>query len=245
MKGVLKDLTNQQFGKWLVLNRDTERQTAQAYWNCKCLGCNTIHSVRGSALTSGKSTQCSSCARLKKGKNEVGKFYGKLEVIQQQPSKNNRIMWLCKCKCGNYIEVSGTDLRLHSVQSCGKCPDKTSNGEYVIEQLLIQNNISFAREYSFSDFKYDNGHKPRFDFAIFKNNSLYYLIEFDGKQHFSYQLSGDSWNNKENYEKTILRDNIKNQYCFMNGIPLIRIPYTHLKEIKIEDLILERSNYVI
>ena len=67
MKGVLKDLTNQQFGKWLVLNRDTERQAAQAYWNCKCLGCNTIHSVRGSALTSGKSTQCSSCARLKKG----------------------------------------------------------------------------------------------------------------------------------------------------------------------------------
>ena len=37
MKGVLKDLTNQQFGKWLVLNRDTERQAAQAYWNCKCL----------------------------------------------------------------------------------------------------------------------------------------------------------------------------------------------------------------
>ena len=37
MKGILKDLTNQQFGKWLVLNRDTERQTTQAYWNCKCL----------------------------------------------------------------------------------------------------------------------------------------------------------------------------------------------------------------
>ena len=29
----------------------------------------------------------------------------------------------------------------------------------------------------------------------------------------------------------------------MNGIPLIRIPYTHLKEIKIEDLILENEDH--
>ena len=244
MRGIFNDLTNQQFENWLVLERDYSKQ-GTIYWNCKCLKCNNIYSVRGNALTSGKSTQCAQCARLKRGKDEVGKQYGKLKVVERRPSKNNRIMWLCKCACGNIIEVSGTDLRLHSVQSCGKCPDKISNGEYLIEQLLIKNNICFAREYSFADFKYENGHKPRFDFAIFENNILKYLIEFDGKQHFSYQNSESSWNNKENYEKTIMRDIIKNNYCKKNKIPLIRIPWTHLKEIKIEDLILERSNYVI
>ena len=36
---------------------------------------------------------------------------------------------------------------------------------------------------------------------------------------------------------------IKNQYCKTNHIPLIRIPYTHLPNIKIEDLLLETTNW--
>jgi hypothetical protein len=38
---------------------------------------------------------------------------------------------------------------------------------------------------------------------------------------------------------------IKNQWCKENNIPLIRIPYTHLKDLSIEDLILETSKFKI
>ena len=64
-------------------------------------------------------------------------------------------------------------------------------------------------------------------------------------QHFIYKSNSDFWNNEEEFEKTQLRDNLKNQWCKDNNIPLIRIPYWHLKELKLEDLLLETSKFII
>lgn len=69
------------------------------------------------------------------------------------------------------------------------------------------------------------------------NNS--YVIEFDGEQHFTYNDRG--WNNRDNFIVTKTHDRYKNKWCKENNIPIIRIPYTHLEEIKIEDLLLESS----
>jgi len=38
---------------------------------------------------------------------------------------------------------------------------------------------------------------------------------------------------------------IKNQWCKNNNIPLIRIPYTHLQNLCLEDLQLETSKFII
>ncbi len=51
--------------------------------------------------------------------NEIGNTYGYLTVIDTAPSKNNRAMWLCKCKCGNECVVSGKELRSGHTKSCG------------------------------------------------------------------------------------------------------------------------------
>ena len=37
----------------------------------------------------------------------------------------------------------------------------------------------------------------------------------------------------------------KNEWCKNNNIPIIRIPYAHLKELKIEDLLLETSQFIV
>ena len=58
-----------------------------------------------------------------------------------------------------------------------------------------------------------------------------------------YRTTG--WNNEESHLKLVKRDKYKNQWCKDNNIPLIRIPYTHLKDLCIEDLLLETSNYII
>jgi len=42
-----------------------------------------------------------------------------------------------------------------------------------------------------------------------------------------------------------MHDEYKNNWCKENNIPLIRIPYNHLNELKIEDLMLETSKFVI
>jgi hypothetical protein len=51
---------------------------------------------------------------------------------------------------------------------------------------------------------------------------------------------------KEKFEKTQKQDRIKNQYCFDNNIPIIRIPYTvDLSTISKEDLEPETSKYLV
>lgn len=49
----------------------------------------------------------------------------------------------------------------------------------------------------------------------------------------------------ENLKKEKKYDNIKNEFCLKNNIPLIRIPYTKLHKITIEDLLPETSKYLI
>ena len=46
-------------------------------------------------------------------------------------------------------------------------------------------------------------------------------------------------------EKPELAENIKNEYCIKHNIPLIRIPYTHYENLKIEDLLLNTTTFKI
>ena len=238
------NLKDQIFGYWKVLERDEEKtkQTGNAYWKCKCLLCENEYSIRGGALRDGSSTKCTPCARLASRKNELNKIYGQLTVVKDLGIKNKRNIWLCQCSCNNFIEVSGTDLRTGKVQSCGKCPDRRSLGEKEIASLLTNNNINFIIEYTFKDFLYSNGVHPRYDFYIPDKN---YVIEFDGKQHYFYYNNATTWNTEENLKKTQKRDNLKNEYCWNNNIPIIRIPYTLQSKITIEDLLLETSQYIV
>lgn len=78
------------------------------------------------------------------------------------------------------------------------------------------------------------------DLIFFVNNQ--YLIEFDGIQHFF--ATSDRFCSEE-VEKIKQRDAYKNQWCKENNIPLIRIPYTHLKDLVIEDLLLETTSFLV
>jgi hypothetical protein len=183
--------------------------------------------------------------------NEVGNRYGKLVVLSRNTElkhPDGRALWNCQCDCGNTCVVSGKLLRNRHISSCG-CGIKSA-GEQKIEELLKQSNINFCQQYSVkiqqNQYIVKQQHPYYFDFAIFNNdNKLDYFIEYDGEQHYGYKDSNEFWLNKEYYEKTIMRDNIKNQWCKDNNIPLIRIPYTHLKDLTLADLQLETSQYIV
>ncbi len=51
--------------------------------------------------------------------NRIGNIYGELTVISEAPSKNNRIIWKCKCSCGKIKTIFGTNLNSGSTISCG------------------------------------------------------------------------------------------------------------------------------
>lgn len=235
------NLKDQIFGYWKVLEQDipTSKEKHLSYWICECQLCGDIHSIRGTALKNAKTTKCVKCAAKARIEDETNNEYGELKVIG--PAENNngpRAMWHCKCSCGNFIDVSGTDLRGKKVLSCGKCPTRQSNGEKSISRMLTNAGIEFLSEYSFDDFTYETGHTPRYDFYIPCRN---YIIEFDGVQHFQ---ATSGWNTPEVYQKNVERDAIKNQYCWNNNISIIRIPYNKLFDITIFDLIPETSRFL-
>ena len=183
--------------------------------------------------------------------DETGKRYGYLTVLRRAenvPSKDGRAQWVCRCKCGNEIITTGKLLRDGDKLSCG-CMKK-SKGELKIEQLLEENHIVYAEQYTQyieqNFYKVIEKHPYYFDFAILNDKKeLLYLIEFDGIQHFEYNEKSEFWDTKKSFELTQFRDNLKNQWCKDNNIPLIRIPYWHLKDLRIEDLNLETSSFII
>ena len=253
------DMTGQKYGKLTVLERAENDKNGKAQWLCQCDCGSNPKIISGAALRRGLTISCG-CNKLEKISkynqehtiDETGKQYGYLTVVSRNTepllNTNGRAMWNCICKCGNKHIVSGKLLREGKVTSCG-CK-RQSLGEEKIEKLLLENNINYAKEYLVNVRKeliYQH-HKARFDFAIFDdNNNLLYFIEYDGLQHFEENIreNGLGWNSRENYEKTHERDILKDNWCKEHNIPLIRIPYTHLNKLTINDLLLEDSKYII
>ena len=239
------DLTGQKFGRLTALNITTERDSqGLVLWECQC-DCGNKIKVAGSYLKRGR---VQSCGCLKKEKLverniqhgkaiNIGDRFGLLTVVEdlgfkQQLSRNKRERWsLCQCDCGNIIEVRNNNLNNGNTQSCG-CVN--SRGEQIIANLLRLNNINFSVQYSFPDLRTEKNGILKFDFAIFNNNQLYELIEFDGRQHI---FGPDAtWSQSDSLETIQYRDELKNQYCQLHNIKLIRIPYTDIDKISLEYL---------
>lgn len=129
--------------------------------------------------------------------------------------------WLCKK--GHEFKCT-IENRINKGTGCGICNE--SKGEKRINNYLSKNNIKFETQFSFDDLLGLGGRKLKFDFAVFKDNKIYKLIEFDGKFHFEKVYINDS------HETTQIHDEIKNKYCSERNIPLIRIPYWKFNDVE-------------
>ena len=239
--GSFIDLTNKKFNRLTVLEK-VEKRGSEWYWRCKC-DCGNECLVAGASL---RANRTKSCGCLKKEtdkspKNNViemlGKKFGHLTVISRQGSdKRGEALWECECDCPAHTKliVLGSNLRTGHTTSCG-C-ERRSKGELKVAEILNKNNISFIQEYK--AFKFASGKWASFDFYV--DNQ--YFIEYDGETHYMSNLHG--WHDSEQLQKQQERDLIKNQWCIENNIPLIRIPYTHLKDLCLEDLVLSSSKYI-
>lgn len=138
-------------------------------------------------------------------KNKIdltGQRFGKLVALQPVYSKEREqhTKWMCKCDCGNVVEIDMGNLRSGKSQSCG-CA-KSRQEEKLIE-VLTQLNIPFNYQHKFNDFQ-----TKKFDFYV--NNQ--YIIEYDGSQHFRY--TGSGWDTEEHFNRTRQSDLTKNKYSF-------------------------------
>ena len=49
----------------------------------------------------------------------TGKRFNRLTVIKRVKNRGNLTCWLCKCDCGNEVEVIGSNLKRGTTKSCG------------------------------------------------------------------------------------------------------------------------------
>ena len=228
----LIDLTNQRFGRLIVLERVANNKN-RVMWKCQC-DCGNIINVRGDYLRIGQTQSCG-CKKLeaaaKVGKNTikdyVGKRFGHLTVVEDSGKRetNGSVSWKCQCDCGNVVYVATGNLPRR--MSCGCIKSK---GEEKIISLLIEMQIPFITQKQFETCLFPETGRPlRFDFYL---PDQHILIEYDGIQHYQYDATG--WNVEERYNNTVKRDEYKNQWCQENNIPLIRIPYTEYENLSIE-----------
>lgn len=231
------DLSGQHIGRWEVLYLLDERTKKRGtIWHCRCT-CGTEKDVPGEALRNGSSKSCGCLQKeiaSQSGKNTAiditGQKFGKLIALERIPAvnANKHTRWKCQCDCGNIVDIDLGNIMSGKSRSCG-CT--LSSQEENIIKLLKEHNINYEYQYEFDDLP----NKP-FDFYI--NNS--YIVEYDGQQHFLYTKYG--WSTKEKLIRTHKNDLIKNEYCFTNNIPIIRIPYN--KEYTFDDLMLNSTHFL-
>ena len=102
---------------------------------------------------------------------------------------------------------------------CSSC-QLMSIGEKEIESILLELNLEYKQQVIFDDCYHI---KPlRFDFGVYNDDNLLFLIEYQGKQHYE---PVDFFGGEDSFEQQCIRDKIKVEYCNKNNIPLYAISY--------------------
>lgn len=119
---------------------------------------------------------------------------------------------------GEFNQAPGMHVR--GKQGCPKC--NSSRGEKEVAKVLSTFRIAYSTQKQFPDCQFKR--LLSFDFYLPDSNTV---IEFDGVQHYQpIRFRGMSAKRaQETFELTQKKDRIKDEYCKLHSIRLIRIPY--------------------
>lgn len=134
------------------------------------------------------------------------------KVIYQ--GKRKDIIVTCSIH-GDYITKAEMLLKGNG---CSKC--RSSVGEDNIRDILKLLHIEYETQKGFQNLSFIRTLK--FDFYLTDYNAC---IEFDGEQHFK---SVNFWGGEKGFKSLQIKDIMKNKYCELNNIPLLRIKFNDL-----------------
>jgi hypothetical protein len=191
--------------------------------------CGTVYNVHPVSFLGG--CRCPKCAKNMKKTNDIFKkeihdiVEDEYEVLEDYINDATKIKFRHNL-CGHEWNISP-----NSFLKGTRCPFcNCSKGEKKIKDFFDKNNVDYLPQYKFDDCK--NKFSLPFDFAVIdKQNNLMCLIEYDGIQHFE---PVKHFGGNERFEVLKFLDSIKNEYCFINNIPLLRIPYWKFDNIEKE-----------
>ena len=139
-KSVLTITPGASFGHLTVLEETKERENGYTVWRCRC-DCGNEYLAASRKLKNGGAVSCKdpSCEyyaealRIRHHREDLtDRRFGKLTVLgpamaeQKTPDMkevkrddNGRILWDCKCDCGNKCEATSSELKTGNRKSCG------------------------------------------------------------------------------------------------------------------------------
>lgn len=137
------DIIGKTFGCYEVLDIDEPHVSPSGRKNkrykCKCTRCGNIRSMNASKLTHNNYQHCNKCTIQYPVKNDLTSCkFGMLTVIKRvenhiQPNGSSKVMYLCKCDCGNNSIVAASHLKSGHTSSCGCLNDK------ILKDVLTKN----------------------------------------------------------------------------------------------------------
>lgn len=155
------------------------------------------------------------------------------------------------CKKNHHGEFLQDANSHQSGKGCPKCTE--SAGERMIRVFLEKNDITYIPQKTFDDCRNGIVHKnsPKgkmylFDFYLPDFNKI---IEFDGSYHYSPDflknigIKHAKHHTLESYNRGVLRDETKTNYCNNSNIKLLRIPFWNIL-LKKPSTIKEIENYI-
>lgn len=113
------------------------------YYKCRCTNCGNIVEINAYKVRNNNYKNCRYCKPSQKEIDLlVGKRFGKLTVVSRsenhiQPNGSTKVMWKCKCDCGNSIIVQDYHLKTGHTTSCG-CYHAEHMRELLIRDLQGQ-----------------------------------------------------------------------------------------------------------
>jgi very-short-patch-repair endonuclease len=125
--------------------------------------------------------------------------------------------------CHKHGDFQQTISSHSSGKGCPKC--SSSKGENAIRMFFNQNNLLYIEQHPICR-NPETNRKLRVDFYLPVINAV---IEYDGKQHFKPVAF---FGGQTGFENVIRRDNIKNEFCQKESIPMLRISYKDFKKIR-------------
>jgi hypothetical protein len=123
----VEDVLGMTFNRLTVIARSGKTDRSKSiWWDCIC-SCGTVKTLRGSDIRKGAVKSCGclqvdTCREVgRSGRRDItGRVFGRLTVIGDLEQRTRgRVLWQCRCECGNEAAVSGTNLRTGVTISCG------------------------------------------------------------------------------------------------------------------------------
>lgn len=141
------NLINQTFGKLTVIKETSERRNKSVVWECQC-ECGNIVKYSTKELRSDGIIQCPKCGTNRQPQtnlleNLIGKTFNHLTVLEKTNKlSSGKIVYKCKCNCGNpeFVYTTRTDLINDHTRSCGCVKFKFEVGDIINNKQIISLN---------------------------------------------------------------------------------------------------------